>query len=266
MDLNRFTIKIIYFFQGIFLKKNYKCPYCSSSDFKVIFKKRGIIDICHCRACSLLWTNPIFEFPRFYDFFYKAEGSTTGIEEQKLPGLINSCFKDSDKNFHQTIKWLKTISPGSKLLEFGSSWGYFLYQAKSYGFDALGIEISEKRAEFGRKKLGVNIATDINKLLKNQEKFDIIFSSHTLEHIGREIRDIFDKFSSLLKEKAVIVIEVPNLDLSNGNEVFKIMGALHPLGFTKDFFIKNFPKYNFRVIESRVNEGNTLIIHAQKTT
>jgi cyclopropane fatty-acyl-phospholipid synthase-like methyltransferase len=37
------------------------------------------------------------------------------------------------------------------MLELGSSWGYFLYQAKQQGFEVTGVEISEPRRLFGIK-------------------------------------------------------------------------------------------------------------------
>lgn len=241
--VNRFGRKLIYFLQGLFLKKDLKCPFCKSLNFGIVYKKFRVIDICHCHNCSLYWTNPIFNFWKFYKFFYRGEGLTTDIDKKKLPDLLKSSFKDSDKNCHNIIKWLKEISSGQDLLEFGSSWGYFLYQANTYGFKTTGVEISEKRAEFGRKYLHVNIISNIDNLLKKREKFNLIFSAHTLEHLGYNIRNIFTKFLKLLEKNGLLVIEVPHFNLSRDKEAFRIMGAVHPLGFVKEFCIKNLSKY-----------------------
>ncbi len=169
------------------------------------------------------------------------------IQGKRLDKLIKSFFKNTEKHYFQIIRWLKNISNGIRLLEFGSSWGYFLHQAKQQNFEATGVEISKKRAEFGKKYIGVDIVTDIDKLLMKKKKFDIIFSAHTLEHIGYDIGNIFDKFYNLLAERGIIVIEVPYLNLEKGKAAFKIMGAVHPLGFRKDFFLNNLPKHGFEV-------------------
>jgi len=46
----------------------------------------------------------------------------------------------------------------------------------------------------------------------------------------------------------MLIIEVPFVEIDKGNsDAFKIMGAIHPLGFTPDFFINNLPKQGFAV-------------------
>lgn len=247
MNISRILTKLTYLFQAIFLKRDIYCPFCSGSDFEIVFKKKGLIDICRCRKCCLYWTNPIFKFWRFYDFLYKAEGLTTKLDKNNLNSLLSRCFGDSDKDYRKIIKWLKSISSGEKLLEFGSSWGYFLYQAQNLGFKSVGVEISKKRAEFGKTKLGVEIVADINILLQKKGKFDVIFSAHTLEHIGYGIKDIFKYFNALLAKNGIIVIEVPGLNFDKNRKTFQIMGAVHPLGFVKEFFIINLAQYGFEV-------------------
>lgn len=271
--LSRLFVKLIYLLQGILLKRDNKCPYCAISDYEVVFRKRGIVDICSCRNCSIYWTNPIFRFPKFYGSLYKGEGlTTTLVEMNELEELKSTCFRNTGKDYSLIINWLKGLSSGKRLLEFGSSWGYFLFQAQSEGFEAAGVEISDNRREFGIKHLGVDIRPNLDQLISAGEKFDLIFSAHTLEHLN-DLRDIFLKFYDLLSTGGFLVIEVPYLNLAKGSKVFRIMGAVHPLGFCKEFFTKNLPKYGFEatvhlgykdLIKGYQNKGDILVVICRK--
>src|SRR3972149_3582579 len=235
--MKKVIVKFLYLIQGIFYKNDAICPYCSRVDFEVVFKKKKVINICRCKKCGLYWTNPIFNFPKFYNWLYKAEGITTKIiKRNQLDAVKKDLFKRSDKYFVPVLEWIKKNVKGNRLLEFGSSWGYFLYQANQLGFESIGVEISGPRREFGRKYLEVNIISDINELISKGNKFDIIFTAHTLEHIGKEINGIFKKFYELLNKGGIVLIEVPCLDIKKND--FSLIGAVHPLGFTRDFFLK----------------------------
>lgn len=240
--------RILYLFQAIFQKKDRLCPYCSKSNFDIIFKKNDIVDICYCKNCNLYWTNPIFQFPKFYNRLYKAEGLTTQIiTGQQLKNTLQSSFKGTDKYYIPVLKWLRQTTNGNKLLEFGSSWGYFLYQAKLECFESVGVEISQQRRDFGREHLNVDIYSDIDEIVLNNSKFDIIFTAHTLEHLGNNIKGIFDKFYNLLNNNGILFIEVPYFNLKRGKEIFSLMGAIHPLGFIGEFFLFSLTKIGFNV-------------------
>jgi len=174
---------------------------------------------------------------------------TTDMPSGKILGeLLSNLFRETTKDYNKTVSWLKEVSPGKKLLEFGSSWGYFLFQAQAQGFDSIGVDISEKRRKFGKKKLGVRIENSVDGLLEKRLEFDVIYTAHTLEHLGKEISGIFFKFSQLLKDKGLLVIIVPHFDLERGEEIFSIVGAIHPLGFVKSFFEKSLPRFGFKVM------------------
>lgn len=267
--MKHFLTKGLYALQALLKSKTMACPFCGEYDYNVVFKKYKLVDICHCKNCQLYWTNPVFRLPRFYDWLYCAEGITSEIPKAKIDELLASEFKNSGKDFHKVLRWLKTITSGNRLLEFGSSWGYFLYQAKMFGFEAVGVEIAKKRARFGRQFLGTDIRGDLQELINAGKKFDIIFSAHTFEHLGCEIKKTIENLVFLLKDKGIIVIEVPRLDFSKGIKTFHIMGAVHPLGFTKDFFYAVLPSYGLKTEEILGYDGNNasrdgIIIVARK--
>lgn len=235
--------------QSLFRKQS-SCPHCQSKNLDSIAKKYIMIDIKKCNDCNLYFTSPIYK-PLFifdlYEQFYNAEGSTTLTPNKELlKNLINDCFQSSDKFFGERIKSIKSHCYGNQILEIGASWGYFLYQAKQQGFEATGIEISQKRREFGIKSLQVNIVETITQL--DSDNFDLVYTSHTLEHFT-DLSTIFREIYRVLKLKGQLLIEVPNFNFVElGIKVLPIVGAVHPLGFSNLFFQETLPKYGFKVI------------------
>jgi 2-polyprenyl-3-methyl-5-hydroxy-6-metoxy-1,4-benzoquinol methylase len=231
------------------LKKQEFCPHCNSKNFKSIASKYFSIKIQQCHSCQLCFTSPIYQpllTSKLYDRLYAAEGSTTQIpSNDELTLLKDNYFHASDKYFGDRLQAIKLLYPGSKMLEIGSSWGYFLYQAQQHGFDATGVEVSEPRRLFGIQNLGVDIVENISKL--NGRVFDVVYTAHTLEHFT-DLSTIFKDISSLLCIKGLLLIEVPNFDYEEfGKQSLSIMGAVHPLGFSSKFFQTNLPKYGFKI-------------------
>jgi len=247
IEIKKYIIFVFYFFQAIFFKRDFRCPYCNNRRFKVVFKKRIFIDICQCQQCGLFWTNPIFKLWNLYDLFYETHNLTTKVIKGKaLEGALANRFKGTEKDSSFIVNWIIENSNGRKLLEFGSSWGYFLYQAQCAGFNVTGVEISKRRRDFGIKFLKVDIVPSLDALIYRKEKFDVIFTFHVLEHLVY-IGDIFYKFRALLNDEGILVIDVPYVAIKNREKNFSQIGAIHPLGFSEDFFLYSLSREGFQV-------------------
>ncbi|MGA2982453.1 MAG: methyltransferase domain-containing protein [Terriglobia bacterium] len=197
----------------------------------------------------MYFTDPIYRpllSSKFYDVLYNAEGLTTRLPgENELRDLIATDFAHSDKYFRARIDAIRSLSPSSRLLEIGSSWGYFLHQWNRRQGHAVGIEISDCRRSFGVNKLKVEIVKDFESLGKT--RFDVIYTAHSLEHFT-DLSTIFPAIYEHLGSNAALVIEVPNFALKEkGAGTLSIIGAVHPLGFSRDFFEAALPKYGLRV-------------------
>lgn len=204
------------------------------------------------------FVNPIYlsnqSMERFYDTYYSSDATLIpDIEEIELMKQRN--FRGGSKDYNDRLVIIRKLVEGNKLMEFGCSWGYFLFQSKAYDFTSIGVEISSKRAEFGRNYLAVNIFSDIDSI---HEKFDIICSFHTLEHLV-DLTDIFDKFYEALLPSGSLIIEVPNFDPeTKGKTVYSMIGKVHPLGFSKKFFETNLLKHGFPEIDIASNYADLL--------
>lgn len=247
---------VYYFVKGLF-KKGMKCPYCGSSPI-IYDKKYLVIDICKCNSCGLFFVNPFYisnnESSKFYDDSYSSDATVIPDDNSLALMKINN-FAGSQKDYNDRLKIIKKLSTDNYLLEFGSSWGYFLFQAKKYDFMPVGVEISLKRAKYGSRNLSVQIYNDIDEV---EGKFNVICSFHVLEHLV-DLSKLFDKFFNKLLGGGRLIIEVPNFDPeTKGKSVYPIIGKVHPLGFSKNFFKHNLPKHGFSEIKIAGNYEDLL--------
>lgn len=238
--------RLDFLFQAVY-RSNKACPHCKSANTKIIARKLGFIKLRRCDRCTLCFTDPIYEPSlggKLYDDTYAAEGLTTDRPNPSdLQPLLDRNFEGTDKYFGDRIARIRQAVDGDRLLEIGSSWGYFLFQANQGGFDAHGIEIGAPRRNYGVDHLGVHIEPSFDAY--EDRGFDIVYTSHVLEHFT-DLSSVFSDVARVLKPGGHLLLEVPRFDpirLSKADR--QCMGAVHPLGFTSEFFICNLPAKGF---------------------
>jgi SAM-dependent methyltransferase len=226
-----------------------RCPHCRSAATERIARKHLTVRVRRCSECLLCFTDPLYEssvLGRLYDAAYTAEGSTTSLPAPaELAALVRDGFAGSDKDFRDRIERLRALAQGPRLLELGSSWGYFVHQARAGGFDAVGVEIGRARREFGVRELGVPLVAELAEL--ESRRFDVVYTSHVLEHFT-DLTTIFDELHARLAPGGLLALEVPHFDFAGrGRAALASIGAVHPLGFTPEFFARNLPRHGFEL-------------------
>lgn len=191
---------------------------------------------------------------RFYQKDYWEPGMVTEIpSEDKLAYLLDTNFKGSEKDFTNCIEAIKARKKGL-LLDFGCSWGYGVWQFNKAGFRAIGYEISKARAEFGRKRLGVEILDSLEALKSiKDESFDIIFCCHVFEHLPA-VNEYLALFYGLLKEKGLLIIVVPDCkgmgdERSANTKKAYAFGKNHNFAFDETFWNHSLPRLKFNILE-----------------
>ncbi len=227
------------------------CPHCGGQRQVLVARKYGVARIVRCGDCGLSFSRPIYRSwlaDNFYDQLYSAGFSTNLPDETHLEEWLASGFRDTQREADAILEKLRrhAPSPEPSLLEIGSSWGYFLHQARAAGFAVSGVELGDHRREFGNQRLGLEIVRALSDLPAGRQ-YDIIYTSHVLEHFT-DLRDVFPRIATLLKPGGSLFVEVPNFDPEQlGSRCFSIVGAVHPLGFSSDFFRTNLPRHGLTV-------------------
>jgi SAM-dependent methyltransferase len=94
--------------------------------------------------------------------------------------------------------------PPAKILDIGCDKGFFLDEARRYGFDVSGVEPSVQSRRYC-ERTGISVKDRIDKI---DEKFDIIVMWHSLEHHIDPLETLCE-IKKLLNPGGLIFIRVP---------------------------------------------------------
>ena len=226
------------------------CPYCGTQRVVTTARKLQIVELSRCEMCGLSFRWPLDTTARnryFYQNQYRQSGLTTSLPtDTELTRLLELNFTGSEKDFSGKIALIKSILPYGRVLDFGCSWGYGVHQFRASGYDAMGFEISEYRSAYGRSKLQVPILSNEADLDDcGAHAFDVIFSSHVLEHLPR-LRGVFERFTRLLRPGGLLAVFVPNCGGHNarlsGVRWAPHISEIHTMAFDASFYASNMPQ------------------------
>ncbi len=172
------------------------CPSCGWPDSVVVDRKFLVTSLRRCRSCQLLFRAPTTtpeENAAFYQSSYKWGFITDLPDDRRLKAFVDAGFAGTERDYSVRIDILRAagVADGSRVLDFGCSWGYGSWQLKRSGFDVEGFEISAPRAQFARQKLGLTVHTSLADV---PGPFDAVISCNVLEHVpsvGGAIRFVF---------------------------------------------------------------------------
>jgi SAM-dependent methyltransferase len=186
------------------------CPYCGNPHTRLLARKKVIAQLRHCPDCELmfLWPKPtVATNNTLYQSAYY-EGVVSDLPSRDdLACHIGNRFHGGILDYSGRISTVRELCSQGRLLDYGASWGYGVWQFRDAGYDAVGFEISRFRTLFGKERLGLEMVDSIGNLPAHS--FNVIHSSHVLEHIT-DLRTTFEDFRKLLRPGGHLVVSVPN--------------------------------------------------------
>jgi 2-polyprenyl-3-methyl-5-hydroxy-6-metoxy-1,4-benzoquinol methylase len=210
-----------------------------------VSRKYLVTRLQRCASCQLLYRSPTTsaqDSEEYYQNHYESGFTTELPSDGELKSLLDREFQGTPKNFDRYLKILGALGcgAGSRLFDFGCSWGYGSWQFQKRGFDVVGFEVSERRAAFARQYLGVDVRTRLNDI---SGSFDIFFSAHVLEHVPM-LGDTLAYAFTRLKEGGTFISITPNGSLQFRNSKpeswRRFWGLKHPNLIDARFFEKAF--------------------------
>ena len=228
-----------------------------------------MLQLRKCAGCGLM-----FRWPKdtagFNQFFYQAqyrEAAVTELpDEVSLKVMKESIFRGTERDIADKIAILKRLVSGGRAMGYGCSWGYGTFQLVAAGYEAIGFEISQPRATFGRTRLGVEILSSEAVLDGLAGSFDAVYASHVLEHLPAPAA-VFDRIASLLKPNGWLLGFVPNCGGDDARRLGVNWGPMccgkHPLALDAEFLDRALTRHGFQVAAFS-NPYNSDIIHEMR--
>ncbi len=181
------------------------CPFCGSKDAE---KYSFAADIVKCRICDTVYLRTRLTRQSLDAMYqsYAEEGS-----HMATPQSYDEIIKNPLRREWFLNEMLEYIDPKGKLLDIGCGWGAFLHLAKDKGFDVMGIEITQKTADYAIKELDLEVYNiPFSELDFEPNSFTAVTMIHTLEHLPNAKSNI-DKVFDILQEGGLFAGIVPNI-------------------------------------------------------
>jgi SAM-dependent methyltransferase len=186
------------------------CLFCGSDQKKPYerFGSKLQYQSVRCKNCGLVYLSPRPKYDQeFIDAAYASYYQYAEIVE------LNNDTKVLHSNvelFQKELDYIERFDQvKSAVLDIGSGMGTFLYAAKKYYHEAVGLDVSVNMARFVEKQLGVKVYITQLEKFEYSKKFSLIHMSHVLEHIPNPV-EWLEKAKFLLDTNGVLVINIPN--------------------------------------------------------
>ncbi len=231
------------------------CPSCGNDQSRVLDRKYLVTQLRRCGKCGLLFRTPTGDASRMANFYQQRyeQGFTTDLpSDEKLQELLATGFRATEKDYSVYVDVLAAAGakPGMRLLDFGCSWGYGSWQLMKAGFNVSAFEISSPRCQFARERLNIDAHDVIDRI---RGDFDVIFSSHVLEHVPA-VGPTISRLWSMLREGGKLIAFTPNGSLDYRNEHPQpwhlCWGMVHPNMLDEVFYERTFRSAPFMLASS----------------
>lgn len=167
--------------------------------------------VCHirghavrrCIRCGLVYVNPLPTDQELADFYRTYHHQSDQLQLSQT-GEVNL--------FHQILDQVQEIRRTGALLDVGSSYGYFLHQARQRGFITKGVEVASEPAQYSRSQLNLDVVTgrleDANFM---DGQFDVVTLLNVLEHVTDPF-SLLSEIRRIMARRGLLIVVVPNLN------------------------------------------------------
>jgi 2-polyprenyl-3-methyl-5-hydroxy-6-metoxy-1,4-benzoquinol methylase len=174
------------------------CSFCGG-ELIHIYNMNGY-KINQCKNCYTSIASPLPSDVELIDFY---NGFLVALNILKLQNYLSSFIK----------KWLESykLPVKSNFLDLGGGGGFISYAFEYFGFgDGYYLDIDKQSCDFARNELKLkHVVNQDIKAFTTDDKFDLIFCRHVLEHL-KDPFSIIKNSLNLLKENGTLVLIFPN--------------------------------------------------------
>jgi 2-polyprenyl-3-methyl-5-hydroxy-6-metoxy-1,4-benzoquinol methylase len=241
-----------------------ECPLCKSSRAVVVYwrtVKARAWQLRRCADCGLHFTYPrpnLDDIRGFYSQEYHQELTTHGASEVAFGA-----------KFERYVRTIKAHFSGGRVLDIGCSTGLFPRRLRDAGFDAEGLEINPRTADWGSKHFGIRIHTGtIEEFPEREQVFDLVTMTDALEHTENPLQTL-THVNRMVRPGGGMFITFPDILAIKSRYhylLWKVWGRDwlwstchipgHTWEFTEAIAVRCFEQAGFKVIDFRRAEAD----------
>jgi len=190
-----------------------RCRSCGAPG-RAEFVKRGFV-VASCGTCGCHFVPDPVPDPAQYDEAYFAGAGACGyggyLQDREL--IL--------ANFARRARWIAGVADGTRVLDVGAAYGFFVAAAHGAGLDAVGLEPVGACAAFAARELGVEIHTGrIEDAPLPPASFDVVTLFDVIEHLA-DPTTALRRIHGLLAPGGTLVIETGDL----GGLLARVVGS-----------------------------------------
>jgi SAM-dependent methyltransferase len=177
------------------------CPICEEAGRDTLYLE-GSFKMVQCPSCQFIFLNPrptMDSLIRFYQKYLPEEGAS-----------IESWEKMMKPVFHRAANLLNQYRRRGRLLDVGTGFGFFLVEMKKRGWEAAGIEISQKAMDYARDALGLTLLPGpLEKADFPDNDFDAVTAFYVIEHLSHPMA-FLRECHRILKPGGLLLLRYPH--------------------------------------------------------
>lgn len=219
-----------------------KCIICSDTQTQTVAESFSDYKVYVCSNCEFGIVDPLPTETQLDELY----NSTTYFTEN-MDYDFDSISQDKIDKKIQLQKQMhdrfvkKYLSKGQHILEIGCGAGFALKAFQEFGLIVKGVETSAVAQKFAVEKLRVEVTKSSLEDFVTEEKFDVVFLNHVLEHF-MDPNEAMVKLTSLLSPGGILYVRVPDHD-SYDRRAFK--GTWPAYAY---FHISNFSEKSLKIL------------------
>ncbi|HYA94113.1 MAG TPA: class I SAM-dependent methyltransferase [Thermodesulfobacteriota bacterium] len=177
------------------------CPICGESRGDP-FHLEGSFQMVRCSSCQFVFLNPrptAESLHHFYQTYLPDEESS-----------IDSWEKMMKPVFHRAANLIKRYGKSGRLLDVGSGFGFFVAEMENKGWEAVGVEISQRALDYARNILALAVrAGPLEKVGFPDSHFDAVTGFYVIEHLPFP-KAFLGECHRILKPGGLLVLRYPH--------------------------------------------------------
>jgi SAM-dependent methyltransferase len=179
------------------------CIFCGQPSDRVVITENGYSGR-KCSGCNLIFISPrptAAEITRLYNDEHAVLYADAQFQFDRLKRVVAT----------RTLAKIKNYRKAGSLLELGPGGGFFLKEARKWGYEPYGIELNPIEARWINEEFEIPCENSaLSESSFGGRKFDIIYHSDVLSHLYDPI-SVFGEMNRALKNGGLLVFETGNI-------------------------------------------------------